>query len=40
MYESKQECKEILTFLELDWRDASLITWDLVVIGISIPKFK
>ena len=32
--------KNILTFLGLDYRDASLITLYLVVIGISIPKIK
>ena len=30
--------KDILTFLGLDYRDASLITLYLVVIGISIIK--
>ena len=30
--------KDILTFLRLDYRDSSLITLYLVVIGISIPK--
>ena len=30
----------LLTFLGLYYRDASLITLDLVVIGINIPKFR
>ena len=30
--------KEILTFLGLDYRDASLITMYFVVLGISIKK--
>ena len=30
--------KDILTFLGLDYRIASLITLYLVVIGISIPR--
>ena len=30
--------KDILTFLRLDYRDSSLITLYLVVVGISIPK--
>ena len=32
--------KDILTFLGLDYRDASLITVFLVVIGISIKKIR
>ena len=32
--------KNILTFLGLDYRDASLITLYLVVIGISISEIK
>ena len=32
--------KGILTHLVLDYRDASLITLYLVVIGISIPKIR
>ena len=32
--------KDILTFLGLDYRDASLITLYLVVIGISIKKIR
>ena len=32
--------KDILIFLGLDYRDASLITLYLVVIGISIPKIR
>ena len=32
--------KDVLTFLGLDYRDASLITLDLVVIGISIQRIK
>ena len=32
--------KDIFTFLELDYRDASLITLYFVVLGISIPKIK
>ena len=32
--------KEILTFLGLDYRDASLITLYLVVIGSSIKKIR
>ena len=31
---------DILTFLGLDYRDASLITLYFVVIEISIPKLK
>ena len=31
-------CKDILIFLGLDYRDASLITLYLVAIGFSIPK--
>ena len=45
MYKSAQNCKfqklldkDILTFLGLYYRDASLITLYLVVIGISITK--
>ncbi len=43
MYKYKQNCnrlmfKDILTFLALDYRDASLIKLYLVVIGISAPK--
>ena len=30
--------KDVLTFLGLDYRNASLMTMYLVVIGISIPK--
>ena len=32
--------KDVLTFLGLNYRDALLITVYLVVIGISIPKFR
>ena len=32
--------KDILTYLELDYRDASLVTLYLVVIGTSIPKIR
>ena len=32
--------KDILTLLELDYRKASLMTFYLVVIGVSIPKIK
>ena len=31
---------DILTFLGLDYRDASLITLYFVVLGISIPKIR
>ena len=36
----KYMLKDILIFLGLDYRDASLITSYLVVIGISIPKIR
>ena len=36
----KRLFKDILTFLGLDYRDASLITLYLVVIGISIQKIR
>ena len=32
--------KDLLTFWELDYRDASLITLYIVVLGISIPKIR
>ena len=32
--------KDILTFLGLDYRDASLIIVYLIVIGISTPKIR
>ena len=32
--------KDILTFLRHDYRDTSLVTLYLVVIGIIIPKIK
>ena len=32
--------KDILTFLGLDYKDASLITTYFVVPGINIPKFR
>ena len=32
--------KDILTFLGLDYRDASFITLYLIVIGISTPKIR
>ena len=32
--------KDILTFLGLDYKDASLITMYFVVLGISIPKIR
>ena len=32
--------KDILTFLGLDYRDASLITIDVIEIGISIQKIR
>ena len=32
--------KDILTFLGLDYRDSSLITLYLIVIGISNPKIR
>ncbi len=32
--------KDILTFLGLDYRDGSLITLVLAVMGISIPKIR
>ncbi len=45
MYKYKQNCnrlmfKDILTFLALDYRDASLITQYLVVMGSSIKKIR
>ena len=35
----KRLFKDILTFLGLDYRDASLTILYLIVIGISTPKF-
>ena len=35
----KRLFKDILTFLGLDYRDASLTILYLIVIGISAPKF-
>ncbi len=32
--------KDILTFLGLDYREASLITLYFVVLGIGIPKIR
>ena len=32
--------KDILNFLGLDYRDASLITMYFVVLGISMPKIR
>ena len=40
MCRTKQICKDILTFLGLDYRDASLITMYFVVLEISITKIR
>ena len=36
----KYKIEDILTFLGLFFRDASLITLYLIIIGISIPKIR
>ena len=40
LFKNRIMFKDILMFLGLDYRDASLITLYFVVLGISIPKIR
>ncbi len=40
LFKYRKMFKDILTFLGLDYRDASLIIFYLIVIGLSTPKIR